>query len=961
MSKRIPERRQARAALTTLALMTLCPQLAHSQDEEAEEDRVIDEVVAVGFRASLTNAISTKRNSDAVVESVSAEDIGRLPDISIAESLARLPGVTAQRTGGQANALNIRGLDQGLIQTTLNGREQVATSGGRAIEFSQYPSELIAGADVYKSPEARLIEGGLAGTVALKLARPLDGPTDQLHRFTSNLRGSFNDLAGDTFDADDYGYRASLTYQGILADETLGVTLGYARLVQPNVETRFGSDTFTQTGTDDDGNGTNNFIPFRYSAEELGGEDVRDGLIVGLQWQPNDSFELVFDGYYSKFDSTGFARGVTLLGPQSIGGGTTLTNPSIVNDVVVGGTFTRTAAPPITDPDNPFTTGACCGGFGITPSSDTQTRDFEDELTTLGLGASRDVGAWTISGDISYSNSDAFAPDARIILHQVNNGFQLEDNVVFNFQQDGLNVPSVFSFDNNFGDNPGQVAVGGIQAFPTENEDELTAIATEFEYAFSDGPFSTVQFGARYSDRTASQVRSGFSLGNDAGFYQFAQNNNGVRANPFVTETIPGFSPVFIDPSLYSVQNFNGDFAGYPSYLAIDFNSVMALFPNVSPNQQQGRDAITGDSQDFLLTETFDINEETLAAFVQLNFDNELGGIPVRGNFGVRYVDTTQGSDSNTILNGAVEPISIESDYDEVLPSLNVAFELNDQNILRFAAARVIARSDLFDLRAGNTVMVDSNTGMVGGNGGNTNLEPFRADQVDLSWEHYTDSGGIYAVAAFYKGLDTFVISQTQQLDFVANGFLDPDNVSLNPGTTLNPIGEFNAPANGRGGYVRGIELAMTQTFDSLPAPFNGFGISANYSYTESSVSLPDTFSGRGGSISLPGLSDNVFNATLFYERGGFETRVGYRYRDEFITRQRGIGVQLPISDAEQTIDFQASYRFEEGGRAEGIQLLFQVNNLTDEPLATYFTTPQQLSSVGNFGRQYFFGFSYSN
>ena len=133
---------------------------AQEDDEAPEEETTIggtmEEIVVFGFRSSLENAINTKRGSDSVVESISAEDIGRLPDISIAESLARLPGVTAQRTGGQASALNIRGLDQGLILTTLNGREQVATSGGRAIEFAQYPSELIAGADVYKSPEARL-------------------------------------------------------------------------------------------------------------------------------------------------------------------------------------------------------------------------------------------------------------------------------------------------------------------------------------------------------------------------------------------------------------------------------------------------------------------------------------------------------------------------------------------------------------------------------------------------------------------------------------------------------------------------------------------------------------------------------------------------------------------------------------------------------------------------------------
>ncbi|MEO1036551.1 MAG: TonB-dependent receptor [Pseudomonadota bacterium] len=927
--------------------------------QEAEED-AIEEIVAIGFRTSLQNAINNKRNAETVVESLSAEDLGRLPDISIAESLARLPGVSAQRTGGQAGAINIRGLDQGLVLSTLNGREQVATSGGRAIEFSQYPSELIVGADVYKSTEARLIEGGIGGTVNLKLARPLDVARDDKHVFSSNLRGSFNDRGGDTVDADEYGYRASFTYQGIFADDTLGVTVGYARLVQPNVEARFGSDIFTQTGDDTDGNGTNNFIAFRYSAEELGGEDVRDGLVASVQWQPTDNFELVFDTYFSTFESDGFARGVTLLGPQSIGGGTDLTNAVISNDVIIGGTFTRNAAAPITDPANPFTTGACCGGFGITPSSDTQTRDFEDDLRTYGLGASYTSGDWTFSGDISYSESEAFAPDSRIIIHQVNNGFQLEENVVFNFLQDGLDIPAVFTFDNNFGDDPSQVAVGGYQAFPTENGDELVALQADIEYAFSDGPLTTVQFGARFSERDSSQLREGFSLGNDAGFYQFAQNNDGVRANPFVTETIPGFSPVFLDPSLYSVANFNEEFAGYPSYLNIDFGSVAALFPNVTPNQQAGRDAIVGDTQDFLLTETFYNQEETTAAYAQLNFETELGGMPFRGNVGARFYSTDITSQSNTILNGQVVGIEIDNDYDDILPALNFALNVTESSIVRLALARVISRADLDELRAGNSVSVDPNDGTVSGNGGNTNLDPFEADQIDLSYEYYTDDGGIYAVAAFYKDLDTFIITQTQQLNFVDQGFLDPSLVFLNPGVTLDPVGDFTAPANGSGGYVRGLEFALTKTFSELPAPFNGLGVTANYSYTESSVSLPDTESARGGTISLPGLSENVFNATVFYELGGFETRLGFRFRDEFITRQQGIGEQLPISDEESTLDYQASYRFSDDSQLDGLQLLFQVNNLTDEPLTTYFSQEQQLASSGLFGRQFFVGASYT-
>ena len=957
------QRTMLAAAIASALAIAPAGAIAQSADDESDAGPVVEEIIVTGFRSSLLSAISTKRNADQVKESLAAEDIGRLPDISIAESLARLPGVTAQRTGGQAGALNIRGLDQGLILSTLNGREQVATSGGRSIDFSQYPSELIAGADVFKSPEAKQIEGGLAGMVALKLARPLDRSSEVSNTFAANLRGAFNDRAGDSVDADDNGYRASLSYQGVLADGKVGLALGYARLVQPNVESRFGSDIFTQTGTDNDGNGVNDFLAFRYSAEELGGEDVRDGFVLGLQWRPNDSFDLAFDSYYSEFQSTGFARGVTIIGPQTVGGGTVLTNAVVQNDTIIGGTFTRTAATagsPITNGDDPFSTASCCGGFAITPSSDTQTRDFDNELLTLGLTASTYVGAWTITGDISYSDSDAFAPDQRIVVHQVNNGFELNPEVVFNYGQNGVNVPGTFTFDNNFGSVPGQAAIGGLQWFPTTNDDELTAFALDFSREL-DGFFTSVDFGARISDRESSQFREGVSLGNDGGFYQFAQNNDDEGpSNPFVN-SIPGFSPVFLTDDQFSVGTFNSEFSGYPDYLVIDFQDALAQFPNVSPNQNRPRDAFFGDNQDFLLVESFTNTEETLAAYVQGNFDTQWGNVPVRGNLGVRYVDTTQDSTGNTILNGQVEPIFNESDYQEFLPSLNAVFEVTDSDLIRFAAARVLSRPGLLELRAGNTVSVDTNTGDVTGNGGNTQLEPFLADQLDLSYEHYTESGGIYAVAVFYKDIDTYILPSTREIDFVADGFLDPDNVNLNPGVTLDPVGDYTSPVNGQGGYVQGIELAFTQTFTGLPAPFDGLGVTANYSYTDSSIGLPSSESGEEVEISLPGLSENVLNATLFYELGGFETRVGYRYRDEFITRQQGIGEQLPISDTEQTVDFQASYRFEDGSSLGGLQLLFQVNNLTDEPLATYFNTPERLASLGYFGRQYFVGLSYSN
>ena len=196
-----------------------------STTDVSDDDNLI---TITGYRGSLVRSLDQKRFADTVSEQLSADDLGALPDVSIADALTRLPGISAVRTGGQAAEINIRGLSGGFILATLNGREQVSTSGTRSVEFDQYPSELIASGAVYKSQKASLIEGGVAGTVELNTASPLDIKED--YKMNFNLRGMNNDRADEVYDAEENGYRASISYQGKFMDETLGVSLGFARL-----------------------------------------------------------------------------------------------------------------------------------------------------------------------------------------------------------------------------------------------------------------------------------------------------------------------------------------------------------------------------------------------------------------------------------------------------------------------------------------------------------------------------------------------------------------------------------------------------------------------------------------------------------------------------------------------------------------------------------------------------------
>ena len=250
--------------------------------QQATQQAAVEDVEVIqvrGFASSLFRSLDAKRFGDTVSETISADDLGALPDVSMADALTRLPGISAVRTGGQAAEINIRGMSGGFVFSTLNGREQVSTSGKRNIEFDQYPSELINSAAVYKSPKASLIEGGVAGTVELQTASPLRN--EKQHTFTVNARGMYNDRADEVPDGVDFGHRFSLSYQGKFADDTRGLALCYARLYKPSVATQFVGLAYNgQKDTNDDG--VNEFISEGFEIQHKGGEEARDGRSVRL-------------------------------------------------------------------------------------------------------------------------------------------------------------------------------------------------------------------------------------------------------------------------------------------------------------------------------------------------------------------------------------------------------------------------------------------------------------------------------------------------------------------------------------------------------------------------------------------------------------------------------------------------------------------------------------------------------
>lgn len=930
-------------------------------DEDEEEALELNRVVVSGFRRSLEDAIENKRNADTVIESISAEDIGRLPDVSIAEALARLPGIASQRTNGQSSAINIRGLSQSLTFTTLNGREQVTPNGNRSIEFEQFPSELIAGADIYKSPKASLIEGGVGGTVELRTVRPLD--IAEQYRGNFNFRGSVNDRADEIFSANELGYRLSGSFVGKFADDTLGIAIGYARLEQPDVSTRFvGFDFGGPSGPggnfiDNNGDGIDDLISFGFEAEEQGGNEVRDGVIGTIQWRPNENWDFTFDGYYSNFESEGFGRGIRVIGPQEIGNGNTgIINPVFDGNTVIGGTIFRGTGAP--------TAG---GGFGLTFQNINDNQFDQDELISLGGNVAFNQGPFSAEFDFTYSSAESFfANEVSNILPitSLDGGVPGVSNslpatpVIATDQQvtfliNGVtNIPTL-DFANDFTDRT-QARLASFGAFPFENDDELFAYALDFKYDLNIPFVSSIEAGVRYSQREATQFResAGFGFGNDAGFFQFAG--------------MP-FTPIQLTAENSTIECFDGEFAanGFPCFLVVE--DPRALF------ESENGPITLDQSAGFTVSDSFVINEDVFAGYLQVNVDTQFGNIPVTGNIGLRVVNTDQSSVNQAQAGGAIGPLG--QNFTEFLPSANFVFKVTDNDQIRIGGSRALSRPAITALGAGVNASLTNQVPegvtpsgnpneffVTGGSSGNPFLDPIISNQFDFSYERYFEAGGIFTAAFFFKDLESVIFNDTiTGFDFEAAGLLPLVNTDPNFANVSGFVGNFGSQANTGGGNILGIELAYTQVFDFLPGILEGLGVSVNYTWVDSSIEVAPSFlTGEALETEIPGFSRHVFNPTVFFDYGGFSTRVSGRYRSNFVSPQIGLNQQLPMTDDELVIDYQASYVFPEDSALDGLTLLFQANNLTDEPVSTFFGPNGQIGTVQFFGRQFFLGLSYN-
>jgi TonB-dependent receptor len=947
------------AGSALLALSFSGAALAQQQASTAAPapSETLEEVVVTGIRHGIQAAIELKRDSGSIVEAVSAEDIGKLPDTSIAESISRLPGLTSQRAEGRASAISLRGTDPGFTTALLNGREQVSTGDNRSIEFDQYPSELLSGVVVYKTPDAQLVGQGLAGTIDLRTTRPLEYGKSAIVFNVRGERNSNNDLGADS---KANGYRASFSYINQFLDNTLGVTFGVARLESPLATKGAGTyepwktngtpgvpdGSLTPTAIINPGVGPNDYITDGMKVRTDMGKNRRDGVMAALEWRPNASFTSTLDLYATKRDQVDNARSLEAnFGcypalcsnwPQGDGAFPVNTvfgfsNPTISDSTVVAATLNQRV--PL-------------------------VRNFlfktQDKITAFGWNNKWSEGGWTVVGDLSYSkatrdeqqyetnaqylpNLDAAAGTTRNIYDSGSFSVAARDN-----------MPTM-SFNNNYAD-PTKVQLGGTiygagySKIP-HVEDKLKSARIDVGHTLG-GWFADVAAGLNYSDRSKDKLQPEGGLSTNGGnWYQ-------------------------ID-SRYLLAPTNLGYAGAGQVLAWDVPSVLAAYylpMDCAPGH--GCYATPATGAPWLIGKNWGVKEKIATAFVKGNLDHELSAsVTLKGNVGLQFVRTDQSSTAfyrDNSAGGAVKTRTAGKTFTDVLPAINLAFMLPDQQAVRVGLARELARPRMDQLKASSELGYDAATGRPGGSGGNPMLDPWRADAFDVSYEKYFSNKAYVSAAAFYKKLKSYVYNQTNaSYDFSSYLATIPSSYFPN-GVVPQLVGSFTQPVNGQGGDLKGIELSASLPGDMITDALSGFGTILSFSQTESGISIQDPpgndfVTGTGlGTIPLPGLSKTVWSATLYYEKAGFSARVATRARSKYIGEVTNFANDRAFRyiKADRITDLQTGYEFQ-SGPMKGLSLLLQVNNVTNAPYIAYTTSEARVLDHQEYGRQFLLGLNY--
>lgn len=675
------------------------PAAAVTAEEPATQD-----IVVTGIRASLQESINVKRAAGNIVDVITAQDIGKLPDQNVAESMSRITGVQITRREGDGSNFTVRGISQNRLE--INGRTFLGPGAGGSASLESISPEIIGSIVVSKSPTADMPEGALGATVNLKTKRPLD--LDDLV-ISGRLQGAYTDQA------DHLGYRGSALVSKNF-DDRLGIL---ASVAYSDTQTRgqsFDSGGWTRTDAiDGNGDGVNDpglFRPNRFMARIYDRKEQRLTLNSAIQFRPADNWEIILDGTYSRLK-----RQRNSANYQVLFNNNDVNAVADENGTVLSGTFT---------------------GVTLRPLVYDEPTEFRS--TNLGFSTKYDGDIVKISADASYSKGKGTdgGPGASftyVVVPRAGN----TTNASYDFSRGGP-VPDL-SLETNFGrDDPAQYQLASIfeNDFRTDNSGYDARL--DFDIRTDWGALSSIQVGSRYENikfysESPQNVPSAASL-----LARGDKNGDGI----ITVDEMPGLN----------YDNSMGSF----------FPGVSGNFPRDiltgTVDKEVARDAFglpipRADTIPLGRVSVRNVNQDTLAFYVRANFKSEIGSMPISGNAGVRYISierTSAGFLSET------QPTASKSRFDYFLPSANLSVELAPSLTFRAAAAKVVARPSLSDVGVSFVPLIVSRTG----SRGNPNLRPFEATQYDATLEWYFAPSSALTVAGFYKDVDSFTINTTR-------------------------------------------------------------------------------------------------------------------------------------------------------------------------------------------------------
>ncbi|NYF30761.1 TonB-dependent receptor [Sphingopyxis sp. JAI108] len=847
------------------------------------------EIVVTGIRGSLREAIDAKRDLSVIADVVTAEDVGKFPDKNVAEALQRVPGIVVNREFGEGERVSLRGTAPNLTKTLLNGHsvatadwfilDQVAST--RSFNYLTLPAEIIGRLEVYKSPQADVEEGGVGGTINVITRNPLD--LDPL-TLSASVQAAYSDLSG----------KVDPQVSGLVSwkndDETFGLLVGaiyQKRRTRRDGLEIFGYRSFPVGGGDA-------LVPTLIGSTLFEQDRERYGANVGIQFRPSDALEINITGLYSRFNADNFNQNYIAWGEQALGGGGTISNAVVRDGVAVSGDIASA---------NGGTTG-----FGV-------VYDAID----------RQAVAKTVSADfdLTYRPTDSLSVHFKAGWTKANGDTSNENFIEFAgpgaFSYDLTSGRPEVSFANPDPLNPAGIRpdFGRIQS--VTNDDEEKYVYLDLEKQVEWGPLTALKFGLKYTDH--DRVAERFAT------------NGGVFTPGLTCDGAPCTSADFATGG-----GMPGDFLGniaspgtLTDYWRVDPAKLRAIY-GASTSPSNDRFLVPGNA--------YSINEKAWGGYGLAKF----GGEGWRGNVGVRVIETKQTSDGFIIGGanpeftnpfGGFTPSRAKRSYTDILPSANLSVDLSDQVVLRFAAGKTVTRPDFVDITPG----VDLNGTLLTGRGGDPNLDPYRANQYDLSIEFYPDRETIVALAAFYKDIQSYIVNTTST-EILPSVFVpgsEPAGCVAAPGTNPNLFDcpyQINRRSNGDGGRNQGFEFQVSRPI------WGGFGAVVNYTYSDAKANNGDP---------IPGNSKHSLNLTGYYENDLVSARLSYNYRSKFFI---DIDRAAPLNQASlASLDASVSVNV-----TDNIALTADAVNLTNEKIEQYSGTRDRPRAIYDNGRIFYVG-----